>query len=84
LGKCEAGAFALPLVTPRSAGIRLILLSLPFLAFGLLWALRPPMEGALGDATSVLRGLGVAMAVVGAAAVVGGAVLVGRGEGKTL
>lgn len=55
---------------PRTAGTRVILLSIPFLGFGLLWALWPPLEDRIGeDVLVLLRTLGVAMALVGFAAI---------------
>lgn len=72
-------------VTPKQAGIRLILLALPFLAFGLLWALRPPLRGTLGEEiTGLTQALGVAMAFLAVGAIALGVYLVRRPKEKVL
>lgn len=70
---------------PRTAGWRLILLALPFLAFGLLWALRPPLEDRLSpDALILLRTLGVAMALLSMASIGVGSYLVRQDDERIL
>lgn len=71
-------------VKPAEAGRRLILLSLPFLGFGLLWALNPPV-GSLGDdVLAVTQALGVALAFLGLAAITLGVWLIRRDDEKIL
>lgn len=63
-----------------TAGRRLIVLALPFTAFGLLWALAPPVSEALGSAASTARALGWMLAGLGAAAIAFGGYLWYRGD----
>lgn len=70
---------------PAAAGRRLILLSLPFLAFGLLWALDPPIGDALGDDLLALtQALGAALAFLGLGAILLGIWLIRRGDERIL
>lgn len=62
------------------AGRRLILLALPFAAFGLLWGLAPPVRDALGPHADTARGLGWILAAVGGVAIALGAYLLWRGD----
>lgn len=63
-----------------TAGRRLIALALPFTAFGLLWALAPPVSGALGDEAATARALGWSLAGLGTAAIAFGGYLLYRGD----
>lgn len=63
-----------------TAGRRLILLALPFTAFGLLWALSPPVSGTLGADAGTARALGWMLAGLGAAAIAFGGYLLYRGD----
>lgn len=63
-----------------TAGRRLVLLALPFTAFGLLWALAPPVADALGPHASTARHLGWALAGLGAASIAFGGYLLHRGD----
>jgi MFS family permease len=69
-------------VRGTTAGRRLIVLSLPFTAFGLLWALDPPVSGALGDRAGTAQALGWGLAGLGTAAIIFGAYLLYRGDEK--
>lgn len=70
---------------PTTAGRRLILLSLPFLGFGLLWALWPPIADRLDpDVLALLRTLGVAMALLGMGAMALGVWLIRKGDERVL
>ncbi len=71
-------------VSPKQAGWRLILLTLPFLAFGLWWAIAPPVTDALGPAAGVARALGVALALLGVGAIAFGIFLIDRGDQRVL
>lgn len=74
-----------PRVKPSTAGRRLILLALPFLGFGLLWAAWPPLEGRLSaDAMALARTLGVAMTLLSLGAITVGVWLIRRGEERIL
>lgn len=67
------------------AGRRLILLSLPFLGFGLLWAIRPPIGDALPEEIlAVTQALGVALAFLGLAAIGLGIWLIRRDDERIL
>lgn len=63
-----------------TAGRRLILLAIPFTAFGLLWALAPPVAKALGPHADTARALGWLLAALGAASIGFGVYLLHRGE----
>lgn len=63
-----------------TAGRRLIFLALPFTAFGLLWALAPPITDALGDHASTARGLGWMLTGLGLASIAFGVYLLHRGD----
>lgn len=63
-----------------TAGRRLVLLALPFTAFGLLWALAPPVSDALGPHRATAEALGWMLAGLGAAAIGFGGYLIHRGE----
>lgn len=70
---------------PEEAGRRLILLTLPFLAFGLLWAIKPPIDDQLGEGVlAVTQALGVALAFLGVAAIALGVWLIRRGDERIL
>ncbi len=71
-------------MSPKQAGWRLILLTLPFLAFGLWWAISPPVTDALGPAAGIARSLGVALALLSVGAVAFGVFLIRRGSQKVL
>lgn len=71
-------------VTPRQAGLRLILLSLPFLALGLLWALAPPLGPDQGELAGIMQTLGVVLTLFGIGAVGLGLFLIRRGEREIL
>lgn len=62
------------------AGRRLILLALPFTAFGLLWALAPPISGDLLPAEATLRQAGWLLGGLGLAAIALGGYLIWRGD----
>ncbi|PSG96467.1 hypothetical protein BRD56_10720 [Thermoplasmatales archaeon SW_10_69_26] len=63
-----------------TAGRRLIFLALPFTAFGLLWALAPPVADALGSQASTARNLGWLLTGLGASSIAFGAYLLHRGD----
>lgn len=70
---------------PDEAGRRLILLALPFLAFGLFWALAPPIEGLLGpDVVALTQALGVALALLAFGAIGLGAWLIRSDDERVL
>lgn len=64
------------------AGRRLIYLSLPFTAFGLLWLLAPPITEPLGAHEATARALGGLLAGLGLAAIGFGIYLIRRGEDR--
>lgn len=63
-----------------TAGRRLVFLALPFTAFGLLWALAPPVSDALGPEAATARGLGWMLAGLGGLAMAFGGYLLYRGD----
>lgn len=63
-----------------TAGRRLVLLALPFTAFGLLWALAPPVAERLGPSAATARNLGWLLAGLGGASIAFGAYLLHRGD----
>lgn len=69
---------------PDEAGRRLILLSLPFLAFGLLWAIEPPIDVFTGDVLALTQALGAALAFLSIGAISLGVWLIRRGDEKIL
>lgn len=80
-----SAALGWPGVKPSTAGRRLILMALPFLGFGLLWAAWPPLEGRLSeDAMALARTLGVAMTLLSLGALAVGVWLVHRGDERIL
>lgn len=70
---------------PSTAGRRLVFLALPFLAFGLLWAAWPPLEGRIPeDAMALARTLGVALTLLSLGALAVGVWLIRRGDERIL
>lgn len=63
-----------------TAGRRLVFLALPFTAFGLLWALAPPVSEALGPHAGTAQALGWMLAGLGTAAIAFGLYLIRKGE----
>lgn len=63
-----------------TAGRRLIFLALPFTAFGLLWALAPPVSEALGAHAGTAQVLGWMLAGLGALAIGFGLFLIRKGD----
>lgn len=63
-----------------TAGRRLVFLALPFTAFGLLWALSPPVSHALGPEADTARALGWMLAGLGGLAITFGGYLLYRGD----
>lgn len=63
-----------------TAGRRLILLAVPFTAFGLWWALAPPVTDALGAEAATAEALGWMLAALGFAAIAFGTYLIYRGD----
>lgn len=62
-----------------------MLLALPFLAFGLLWAAWPPLEGQVSaDVLALLRTGGVALVVLSGGAIAMGAWLIRRADERIL
>lgn len=58
----------------------MIYLAIPFTAFGLLWALAPPITAPLEDHVSTVRVLGWSLAALGIAAIGFGVYLIHKGE----
>lgn len=71
-------------VQPAEAGRRLILLALPFLAFGLLWAIDPPVGVLTGDVRALTQALGAALAFLGLGAITVGVWLIRREDERIL
>lgn len=71
-------------VTPKQASRRLILLSLPFLAFGLLMAVAPPFRETLGQAAGVVQALGVALVLLALGAILLGVYLARQRDERRL
>lgn len=70
---------------PAEAGKRLILLALPFLGFGLLWAIAPPIGDQLpAGVLEVTKALGVALAFLALGAIVLGIWLIRREDERIL
>lgn len=65
-----------------TAGRRLVLLSIPFTAFGFLLALAPPVTQPLGPAAGTVRRLGWLLAGLGSAAIAFGGYLLWKGDEK--